>query len=90
MQYCICLILSTVSISHVEELNSSRIIIFVAKRCKDLRISKKLTQLDMVNDTGMSISKIESGKLDITITTVQKLADYFGITVSEFFETDTL
>jgi transcriptional regulator with XRE-family HTH domain len=70
----------------VSKQKSDRIIEFVAKRCKELRVNKKLTQLDVVNDTGMTISRIETGNMDITITTIQKLSDYYGITVAEFFK----
>jgi len=72
-------------IRRVENLKSDRIIVFVANRCKQLRESKNLTQLDVVNDTGIGIGRIEMGNMDITISTVQKLADYFEISVSDFF-----
>jgi len=67
---------------------SERIVGLVATRCKQLRTSKKLTHQDVLNDTGINIGRIESGSMDITITTVQKLADYFGVSVPEFFQTD--
>ena len=69
----------------VDDLKNDRIILFTANRCKELRASKKLTQLDVLNDTGIAIGRIEQGGGDVNITTIQKLADYFEISVMEFF-----
>ena len=70
------------------KLKSDRIIEFIAIRCKQLRKENNLTQLDVVNDTGIAISRVESGRMDITVSTVQKLADYYGVDLSEFFRAD--
>lgn len=67
------------------ELKSDRIILYVANRCKELRALKGLKQLEVLHDTGIAIGRIEAGNADITISTIQKLADYFEISVSEFF-----
>ena len=72
-------------IRSVDGLEKDRIILFVANRCKELRASKNLTQMDVLNDTGVAIARIEQGGVDVAISTIQKLADYFEIPVSDFF-----
>jgi transcriptional regulator with XRE-family HTH domain len=56
------------------------------RRCRKLRHQAGLSQLDMVRDHGFSLShyqKIERGTLDPRLSTLMKLADSFGVSVSE-------
>lgn len=57
-------------------------------RLKELRKAKGVTQQDVLNDTGILISRIEQGKRDISIYTLYKLCEYFEIEFSEFFNKD--
>ena len=50
------------------------------------REKKELTQEDVYNDTGIHISRIETGKVNITVSTLAALCDYFDLNLSEFFE----
>ncbi|WP_299896727.1 helix-turn-helix transcriptional regulator [uncultured Aquimarina sp.] len=50
-----------------------------------MRHEKGLTQEDVYNDTGIHISRIERSKVNITVSTLSALCDYFGITLSDFF-----
>jgi transcriptional regulator with XRE-family HTH domain len=55
-------------------------------RCRALRRRRKLSQLDMVRRFDVSLShyqKIERGDLDVRISTAQKLARCFEVTLSE-------
>ncbi|MEO9513455.1 MAG: helix-turn-helix transcriptional regulator [Flavobacteriaceae bacterium] len=58
----------------------------LAKRVKELRKIKGVTQEDALNDTGIQFSRIEQGKRDIQLSTLQKLCKYFGISLKEFFD----
>ena len=56
------------------------------ERCRALRRRRKLSQLDMVRHFDVSLShyqKIERGDLDVRLSTAQKLAKCFGVTLSE-------
>jgi transcriptional regulator with XRE-family HTH domain len=56
------------------------------KRCRALRRRRKLSQLDMVRRFDVSLShyqKIERGDLDVRLSTAQKLAECFGVTLAQ-------
>ena len=60
-----------------------------AKRCRALRQKRKLSQLDMVRNFDMSLShyqKIERGVLDVRLSTLQKLAECFGVSLAELLK----
>ncbi|MBI2721612.1 MAG: helix-turn-helix transcriptional regulator [Bacteroidetes bacterium] len=58
----------------------------IALRLKKLREKHNLTQEDVLNDTGIHIGRIESGKRDFSVSTLQKLAEYFQISASELLK----
>ena len=45
----------------------------LSKRLNELRKEKGVTQLDVLNDTGILISRIEQGKRDVSIYSLFKL-----------------
>lgn len=58
----------------------------LGERCRKLRRRAGLSQLDLVRDHGFSLShyqKIERGTLDARLSTLAKLADAFGVSLSE-------
>ena len=58
----------------------------LGKRCRQVRKDRGLSQLDMVRDHGFSLShyqKVERGALDARLSTLQRVADAFGMDVSE-------
>jgi len=57
-------------------------------RIKELRIKKNLTQIDLAaqcNFEKASMSRIESGKTNITILTLRKISNAMDIEIIEFF-----
>lgn len=58
----------------------------LAKRVKQLRKIKGVTQEEALNDTGIQFSRIEQGKRDVQLSTIEKLCTYFDISLREFFE----
>ncbi|MDQ3111773.1 MAG: helix-turn-helix transcriptional regulator [Bacteroidota bacterium] len=58
----------------------------VALRIKQLRQEKGITEEDFLNDTGIHIARIETAQRDFSMTTLQAICKYFGISVSEFFK----
>lgn len=57
----------------------------IARRLKDLRAEKGLSQETVYFHTGIHIGKIETEKYNITVSTLSKLCDYYGVTLEEFF-----
>ena len=58
----------------------------LGRRCRKLRQERGLSQLDMVRHFEFSLShyqKIERGDLDPRASTLQRLAEAFGMTMSE-------
>ena len=58
----------------------------IARRLKDLRIGRGLSQETVNFNTGLHIGKIETEKDNITVSTLSKLCDYYQITLEEFFK----
>ncbi len=56
----------------------------IAQRLKTLRIGKGVSQQDVLNDTGIHVARIETGKLNISVSTLSALCKYFDISMSEF------
>lgn len=56
-----------------------------ALRIKELRALKGVTQEDFYNDTGINISRIERAINDISISTLERICEYFEIQLKDFF-----
>ncbi len=57
-----------------------------AKRVKELRIQRGVSQQDAYNDTGMHFARIEQGKRDVSYTTLIRICEYFEISLKDFFK----
>ena len=57
----------------------------IAGRLKELRAEKGVSQETVYEDTGVHIGKIETARYNITVSTLSKLCNYYGITLKEFF-----
>jgi len=68
------------------QLRDEEIIRKVAYRIKELREQKRLTQEQLYNDTNIHIGRIESLKVNVSISTLSVICKYFKITLSEFFK----
>jgi transcriptional regulator with XRE-family HTH domain len=58
----------------------------IASRIKQLREEKGISQDSFFIDTDIHIARIESGRSNITVSTLSAICDYFGITLSDFFK----
>lgn len=56
----------------------------LARRVKQLREEKGLTQYQCYIDTKIHFGRIERGERDISFTTLFKLCDFFEMNVDEF------
>jgi transcriptional regulator with XRE-family HTH domain len=57
----------------------------IATKLKELRTEKKVSQLEVSNSIQIHIGRIESAKANVSVSTLSKLCDYFGISMSKFF-----
>ena len=57
-------------------------------RVKELREQKGITQEDFYNDTGINVGRIERAINNLSITTLDKICNYFDITLKDFFKKD--
>ncbi len=58
----------------------------LAKRVKELRHDKGVSQQNAYNDTGIHFARIEQGKRDVSYYTLVKICAYFKITLIDFFD----
>ena len=58
----------------------------VARKLKQLREAKGLSQRIVYIDTDFNIGKIEVGKTNITISTLSRLCNYYGTSLKEFVD----
>ncbi|MCT3949062.1 helix-turn-helix domain-containing protein [Elizabethkingia anophelis] len=71
-------------------MEKSEILIQVGKRIKDLRIQKGISQVDLVgrmdgNIDPTNISRIEAGRTNPTLLTLQRIANALEVNISELF-----
>ena len=56
----------------------------IALVIKELRDAKNLTQEQVYNDTNIHVSRIETAKGNLSVSTLAALCKYFKIRMSEF------
>ena len=57
----------------------------IARKLKKIREAKGLSQRIVYIDTDFNIGKIEVGRTNISVSTLSRLCNYYGITIQEFF-----
>ncbi|WP_447951801.1 helix-turn-helix domain-containing protein [Chryseobacterium koreense] len=65
----------------------------ISKNIKRIREVKKLSQKEICADSGVpqgQYSRIENGKVEPSLSTLEKLAKVFGVSISEFFNDNDL
>jgi Predicted transcriptional regulator with C-terminal CBS domains len=58
----------------------------IVQRIKQLREEKNISQDMFYIETDIHIARIETGKLNITVSTLQDICEYFGISLRDFFK----
>lgn len=57
----------------------------VAEKLRSLRKERGLSQDTVYIDTDINVKRIEVGTINISLTTLTILCNYYGITLEEFF-----
>ena len=65
-------------------MEEKEVLLHLARRIKELRKTKGVTQEQMYNDTGIHVARIEQGQRDISFTTLLKIAKYFEVELDVF------
>jgi transcriptional regulator with XRE-family HTH domain len=68
------------------QLKNQELINQIVMLIKQLREERGLTQEDVYNDTGIHIARIETTKVNISISTLHALTTYFEINLEVFFQ----
>ena len=70
----------------MSKLSKEEVLLNLAQRVKILRKQKGVTQQEAYIDTGIQFSRIEQGKRDIQLSTLNSMCTYFEIELKDFFE----
>jgi len=65
---------------------NNELLLKIAKRIKQLREERKISQDTFYIDTDIHIARIETAQVNITVSTLQDICTYFNITLAEFFQ----
>jgi transcriptional regulator with XRE-family HTH domain len=63
-----------------------KVLRWVAGRIRELRKERGLTQNAVIEDTGISMGRVEGGRMNLSLTSIAILCEYFEITLEEFFK----
>jgi transcriptional regulator with XRE-family HTH domain len=58
----------------------------IAARIRDLRMDKGVTLEAFYHDTGIHLARIESSQGNVTVSTLNSICKYFGLSLQEFFK----
>jgi transcriptional regulator with XRE-family HTH domain len=69
----------------MSQIKNKKLLKSIAVQLKELRLLHNITQEDFYNDTNIHIARIETGKNNLTISTLDAICKYFDISLSKFF-----
>lgn len=73
-----------VSIMKKQRINNE-LLARIVKRIKQLREEKKISQETFYIDTDIHIARIETGRINITVSTLSSICSYLGVSLADFF-----
>lgn len=68
-----------------KQCRNDQLITQIGIRLKQIRIEKGLSQEKVYFDTEIHIGRIETGKYNITVSTLYKLCKYYNTSLENFF-----
>ena len=69
-----------------KQIRNNKLLIGIATILKELREAKDVSQEEVYNDTNIHVGRIETANANPTISTLDALCKYFGLTLSEFLK----
>lgn len=71
----------------MKQVKNEKLLKQIAVRLKELREEKDLTQAEVYADTdNIHIARIEQGKVNISVSTLDELCKYYKISLEDFFK----
>jgi transcriptional regulator with XRE-family HTH domain len=58
----------------------------IADRIKSLREKQAITQEQFYFDTGIHLGRIETGRMNVSVSTLDAICRYFGLSLEDFFK----
>ena len=73
------------SIALMGQIRNQELLNKIAHRIKKLREKTSTTQEQFYFDTGIHLARIETGKTNISVSTLDAICKYFNLSLEEFF-----
>lgn len=70
----------------MKQIRNQQLLLSIALRIKQLREKKGVSQEVMYMDTQIHVARIETAKFNVTVSTLDAICEYFGVSLSEFFD----
>lgn len=70
----------------MKQVRNQELLLKIALRIKQLRELKGVSQEIMYMDTQIHVARIETAKVNISVSTLDAICQYFGITLGDFFQ----
>lgn len=67
------------------QIRNEKLLHQIAIRLKELREKKGVSQESVYIDTDIHIARIETAKINLSVSTLSKLCEYFGVSLIDFF-----
>ncbi len=69
-----------------QEIRDAELLGKIAVQLKQIRKERDITQDIFFYDTNIHIARIETGKVNVSVSTLKAICDYFEISIVDFFE----
>ena len=69
----------------MKQIRNDKLLKLIALRIKELRSGKDISQEDFYLDTNIHIARIETAKINLSISTLNAICEYFDISLKDFF-----
>ncbi|MCH5329077.1 MAG: helix-turn-helix transcriptional regulator [Coprobacter sp.] len=70
----------------MKQIRNQELLLNIALKIKRLREDRGISQEIMYMDTQIHIARIETAKINISISTLDAICRYFGISLSDFLK----
>jgi len=70
----------------MDRFHDSGLVDKVVAKVRALREAKGTTLQEFYDDTGIHLARIEADRRDITLSTLKRICQYFGIPMSDFLK----
>lgn len=70
----------------MKQIRNQDLLLQIALRIKQLRDMRGISQEVMYMDTQIHIARIETAKVNVSVSTLYAICHYFDITLAEFFQ----